>query len=169
MKKKKSVEDKVLIVSSILLVLTLISIFLLGKELIKQTNEANNNPDSYKIIVSIKNNVVQDTTIFVKKNDVPYSYLGKNKKDKKKQYKKINDFMTDSIPQLTQEKKVPDSFSEIVSEWNNKPVTVSGEIENTTVVTKTKYVRYGNEYRPKDYQEEELVSKDEYKQTFNVK
>lgn len=43
------------------------------------------------------------------------------------------------------------------------------EIENTTVVTKTKYVRYGNEYRPKDYQEEELVSKDEYKQTFNVK
>ena len=73
MKKKKSVEDKVLIVSSILLVLTLISIFLLGKELIKQTNEANNNPDSYKIIVSIKNNVVQDTTIFVKKNDVPPS------------------------------------------------------------------------------------------------
>ena len=169
MKKKKSVEDKVLIVSSILLVLTLISIFLLGKELIKQTNEANNNPDSYKIIVSIKNNVVQDTTIFVKKNDVPYSYLGKNKNDKKKQYKKINDFMTDSIPQLTQEKKVPDSFAGIISGWKNKPVTVSVTIENTAVVTKTKYVRFGNEFRPKDYQEEELVSKDEYKQTFNVK
>lgn len=169
MKKRKSVEDKVLIVSSILLVLTLISIFLLGKELIKQTNEANNNPDSYKIIVSIKNNVVQDTTIFVKKNDVPYSYLGKNKNDKNKQYKKINDFMNNSIPQLTQEKKVPESFSEIVSGWKNKPVTVSVTIENTAVVTKTKYVRFGNEFRPKDYQEEELISKDEYKQTFNVK
>lgn len=169
MKKKKSVEDKVLIVSSILLVLTLISIFLLGKELIKQTNEANNNPDSYRIIVSIKNNVVQDTTIFVKKNDVPYSYLGKNKNDKKKQYKKINDFMTNSILQLTQEKKVPESFSEIISGWNNKPVTVSVVVENTAVVTKTKCVRYGDEYRPKDYQEEELISKENFKQTFKTK
>lgn len=169
MKKKKNVEDKVLIVSSILLVLTLISIFLLGKELIKQTNEANNNPDSYKIIVSIKNNVVQDTTIFVKKNDVPYSYLGKNKNDKKKQYKKINDFMTNSIPQLTQDKKVPDTFSEIISGWEDKPVTVLVNIENTTIVTKTKYIRFGDEYRPKEYQEEELISKDEYKQTFNLK
>lgn len=165
----KKFEDKVIVVSSILLVLTLISIFFLGKELIKRTNEANKNPDSYKVVVSIENNVVQDTTIFVKKNDVPYSYLGKNKNDKKKQYKKINDFMTNSMTELTQEKKVPESFSEIVSGWKNKPVTVSVEIENTTVVTKTKYVRYGNEYRPKDYQEEELVSKDEYKQTFNVK
>lgn len=169
MKKKKNVEDKVLIVSSILLVLTLISIFLLGKELIKQTNEANNNPDSYKIIVSIKNNVVQDTTIFVKKNDVPYSYLGKNKNDKKKQYKKINDFMTNSIPQLTQDKKVPDTFSEIISGWKGKPVTVRVDIENTSIVTKTKYIRFGNEYRPKDYQEEELVGKENYTQKFELK
>ena len=156
-------------VSSILLALTLLSIFFLAKELMKRTDEANKNPDSYKINVSIKNNVVQDTTIFVKKKDDVYLYKGKNKKEKKKYYSKIEEFMTNSIPQLTQEKKVPDSFSEIISGWNNKPVTVKVEIENTAIVTKTKYVRFGNEYRPKDYQEEELISKDEYKQTFNLK
>lgn len=149
--------------------LTLISIFFLGKELIKRTDEANKNPDSYQIEVSIKNNVVQDTTIFVKKNNEDYLYTGKNKNDKKKQYKKINDFMTNSIPQLTQEKKVPDSFSEIISGWENKSVTVSVVVENTAVVTKTKYVRYGDEYRPKDYQEEELISKENFKQTFKTK
>lgn len=166
MKKKKSVEDKVLIVSSILLVLTLISIFLLGKELIKQTNEANNNPDSYKIIVSIKNNVVQDTTIFVKKNDVPYSYLGKNKKDKKKQYKKINDFMTDSIPQLTQEKKVPDSLPEAVPELRNKPLRVEVRWKNSETQKESRIVSNGKVFIKKEFATEVLVDKGEFSVTY---
>lgn len=165
----KSCEDKVLVVSSVLLVLTLISIFFLGKELIKRTNEANKNPDSYEIVVSIKNNVVQDTIILVKNNNEKYIYTGKNKKEKKEYYNKITNFMTNSLTQLTQEKKVPDSFSEIISEWKGKPVTVRVDIENTTIVTKTKYIRFGNEYHPKDYQEEELVSKESYTQTLELK
>lgn len=165
----KSCEDKVLVVSSVLVVLTLISIFFLGKELIKRTNEANKNPDSYEIVVSIKNNVVQDTIILVKNNNEKYIYTGKNKKEKKEYYNKITNFMTNSLTQLTQEKKVPDSFSEIISGWKGKPVTVRVDIENTTIVTKTKYIRFGNEYRPKDYQEEELVSKESYTQTLELK
>lgn len=163
----KSCEDKVLVISSVLLVLTLISIFFLGKELIKRTNEANKNPDSYEIVVSIKNNVVQDTIILVKNNNEKYIYTGKNKKEKKEYYNKITNFMTNSLTQLTQEKKVPDSFSEIISGWKGKPVTVRVKWKNTKKVYRSELLSGGDVTLYNSYEDEEIIDTGRFEKTFS--
>lgn len=138
--------------------------FAINIETSRQAEVMNQHPKSYLVYLKLKNDKVDSVTLRVKSQagqQVRYT-----QKDKSVIKGKIAQFADKSILSLKQE-QIPDSFSETVSEWKGKPITVKVKWQKTKKVYRSELLNGGDITLYNSYEDEETVDEGQFEKTFS--